>query len=93
VRGRPRRRAGAPRRRAAKSPSAHHAEDLAVPCATTACRKRLELQHAKLTEILNPKGNMDELVALTERLAMLEVNGPGPSRKPRSSRCASPPTC
>jgi hypothetical protein len=51
------------------------AEDLAVAVRDNGMRrKRLELQHAKLTEILESRrGNMDELVALTERLAMLEA--------------------
>ena len=51
------------------------AEDLAAAVRDNGMRrKRLELQHAKLTEILESRrGNMDELVALTERLAMLEA--------------------
>jgi hypothetical protein len=51
------------------------AEDLAEAVRDNGMRrKRLELQHAKLTEILEQRhGNMDELVALTERLAMLEA--------------------
>ena len=51
------------------------AEDLAAAVRDNGLRrKRLELQHAKLTEILKQgHGDMDQLVALTERLAMLEA--------------------
>jgi hypothetical protein len=52
-----------------------HAEDLAAAVRDNGLRrKRLELQHAKLSEILaKGHGDMDQLVALTERLAMLEA--------------------
>ena len=51
------------------------AEDLAAAVRDNGLRrKRLELQHAKLSEILEKgHGDMDQLVALTERLAALEA--------------------
>jgi hypothetical protein len=51
------------------------AEDLAAAVRDNGLRrKRLELQHEKLTEILaKGHGDMDQLVALTERLAELEA--------------------
>jgi hypothetical protein len=51
------------------------AEDLADAVRDNGMRrKRLELQHAKLVEILQTrKGSIDELVDLTERLAQLEA--------------------
>jgi hypothetical protein len=51
------------------------AEDLAAAVRDNGLRrKRLELQHAKLTEILERgRGDMDQLVAITERLAALEA--------------------
>jgi len=51
------------------------AEDLAEAVRDNGLRrKRLELQHEKLSEILqNAHGNMDQLVALTERMAELEA--------------------
>jgi hypothetical protein len=51
------------------------AEDLAAAVRDNGLRrKRLELQHAKLTEILERgHGDMDQLVAITERLAALEA--------------------
>ena len=51
------------------------AEDLADAVRDNGLRrKRLELQHAKLSEILaKGQGNLDQLVAVTERLSMLEA--------------------
>jgi hypothetical protein len=51
------------------------AEDLAAAVRDNGLRrKRLELQHAKLTEILERgHGDMDQLVGITERLAALEA--------------------
>jgi hypothetical protein len=51
------------------------AEDLAEAVRDNGLRrKRLEIQHAKLSEILEAgHGNMDQLVGITERLAMLEA--------------------
>jgi len=51
------------------------AEDLAMAVRDNGLlRKRLELQHAKLTEILAAgHGNMDQLMEMTERLAEIEA--------------------
>ena len=51
------------------------AEDLAEAVRDNGLRrKRLELQHAKLSEILaKGQGNLDQLMAVTERLSMLEA--------------------
>ncbi|MEO8162077.1 MAG: DUF4349 domain-containing protein, partial [Arenimonas sp.] len=52
-----------------------HAEDLADAVADNGLRrKRLELQHAKLSEIVERRDiKVDELIGLTERLAQIEA--------------------